>query len=91
MLKTTPKKNSVDLDHDLFYWIGSESSQDERGVVAYKACARKRVGRRLWAIERPNAIFLRFQHDFGANIAVKTMVKRWDSRVQNGAPQKRSV
>ena len=35
-LKTTQKPKSSSLNWDLFFWLGSESSQDEQGIAAYK-------------------------------------------------------
>jgi len=38
VLSTTTEKGEDTLLFDIYFWIGSESSQDEYGVVAYKAC-----------------------------------------------------
>ena len=35
VLKTSLSKSNA-LVHELFFWLGSESSQDEQGVAAYK-------------------------------------------------------
>jgi hypothetical protein len=37
VLKTSKEEGSEKLLWDIFFWIGSESSQDEYGVAAYKA------------------------------------------------------
>ena len=36
VLSTKKDKESSKLHHDIYYWLGSESSQDETGVAAYK-------------------------------------------------------
>jgi len=38
VLSTTTEEDGDALLFDIYFWIGSESSQDEYGVVAYKAC-----------------------------------------------------
>lgn len=37
VLRTYTLKKDKELHHDIFYWIGKESTTDERGVAAYKA------------------------------------------------------
>ena len=37
VLETTKDKDSGSFVYDIYFWIGSESSQDEYGVAAYKA------------------------------------------------------
>ena len=37
VLLTTKDEESESLMWDVYFWIGSESSQDEYGVAAYKA------------------------------------------------------
>ena len=37
MLQTTKDEDSPSFVYDIFFWIGSKSSQDEYGVAAYKA------------------------------------------------------
>jgi len=38
VLSTTEEEGGNELLFDIFFWIGTESSQDEYGVAAYKAC-----------------------------------------------------
>ncbi|KAL9184188.1 hypothetical protein ACHAXT_002274 [Thalassiosira profunda] len=38
VLKSIKKGTSHVLWHDIYFWIGSESTQDEYGVAAYKVC-----------------------------------------------------
>ena len=88
VLLTTKKDDAAGgekLLHDIFFWIGSESSQDEYGVAAYKTVGKKciKVHNSVLFITYYDIVHTNSYNIFAFSHSVKSWMICWEVNLCN--------